>query len=91
MDVRIFTRQMSLGPGSSIQVHAEVNPVTAGCPQQVNPTVNGLPPADKASIHRGPDLLLLAEGPSERSGRLLFLPLSVRWMRRETRREGDSI
>lgn len=35
----------------------------AGCPQQVNPTVNGLPPADKASIHRRHGLLLLAEGP----------------------------
>lgn len=54
---------MGLGPGSSIQVHIEVNPVTVGCPQQVNPTVNRLPPADKASIHSGQGLLLLAEGP----------------------------
>lgn len=51
---------MGLGPGNSIQVHIEVNPVTVGCPQQVNPTVNRLPPAHKASIHSRPGLLLLA-------------------------------
>lgn len=34
-----------------------------GRPQQVNPTVNRLPPAHKASIHSRQGLLLLAEGP----------------------------
>ncbi len=42
--------------------------MTAGCPQQVNPPVNGLPPADKASIHGRLGLLLLAEGPGEALG-----------------------
>lgn len=41
-------------------------------------------PADKASIH-GP---LLAEGPA---GGLLFLPLSMRWMRGGTQEEGESV
>ncbi|KAK5861507.1 hypothetical protein PBY51_022898 [Eleginops maclovinus] len=54
---------MALGPGRSIQVHAEVNTAPVGCPQQVNPTVNRLPPEHKASIHGSRGLLLLAEGP----------------------------
>lgn len=64
MGVTISSRQMGLRPGGSIQVHIRVEPVTVGCPRQVNPAVNGLPPADKASIHSGPGLLLLAEGPA---------------------------
>lgn len=76
MGVKISSRQMSLGPSlGSIQVHIKVDPLTAGCPQQANPTVNRLPPADKASIHSRPPAVSWG-----RSGRLLFLPLSMRWM-----------
>lgn len=53
---------MGLGPGSSIQVHIEVNPVTVGSPQQANLTVNRLPPAHRASIESRQGLLLLTEG-----------------------------
>lgn len=60
--VKISSRKMGLGPGSSTQFHIEVNPVMVGCPQQVNPTVNRLLPVDKASIHSRQGLQLLAEG-----------------------------
>lgn len=42
----------------------KVDPAMMGCPQQVNPTVNRLPPADKASIHSRPSPPLLVEGPA---------------------------
>lgn len=55
---------MGLGPGCSVQAPVEVKPVMVGRLQEVNPAVNRLPPADKASIHSRPGLLLLAEGPA---------------------------
>ena len=82
---------MSLGPGSSIQVHIEVNPVTAGCPQQVNPTVNRLPPAHKASIHSRPGLLLLAEGPDGALGEATVSATVSEMDERGNTRRGESI
>lgn len=41
----------------------EMKPLTVGCPWRVNPSVNRLSPANKASIHGRHSLLLLAQGP----------------------------
>ncbi|KAI9535032.1 hypothetical protein NQZ68_007120 [Dissostichus eleginoides] len=47
---------------------AEVNTAPVGCPQQVNPPVNGLPPEHKASIQLGPPTVSRGPGSSAQGG-----------------------